>query len=303
MTSTPSNTQPTTAATPSAPAASTTAAPCGVAGGALTVTAFDLDRTLIYSTASAGDPATLPPLRTVEHLDGEPLSKMTKTAWRLLGDLMAQAEVVPVTTRTQDQYQRVRFPATPRYAICANGGVLLVNGRRDHTWDAWASQVTTLAAPLHTVWLLMQQVAHKKWVKKTRTAEDLFCYLVATSRKDIPGTWLADFTAQVTHLGWTVSVQGRKVYAVPAGLSKATGLLRLRDLIADQHDQQVRVFSTGDSLLDAPMLTAADAAIRPAHGELHDQDWHADGVAVTRETGALAGEEILGWMLDQATGR
>lgn len=267
--------------------------------GTLTVAAFDLDRTLIYSTASAGDPATLPPLTIVEHYEGQPLSRMTWTSWALLGDLMAAAEVVPVTTRTQKQYERVNLPTVPQYAICANGGVLLVDGVRDPEWDAWARETVALSAPLLEVLAIFEEVLDAKWVMKARSAEDLFCYLVATHRKDIPGKWLRKFTARVTALGWTVSVQGRKVYAVPAGLSKATGLMRLRGLLEAAHTGDVRVYSTGDSLLDAPMLEAADEAIRPAHGELHDQGWDADGVDVTTRSGALAGEEIIGWMLDR----
>ena len=146
----------------------------------------------------------------------------------------------------------------------------------------------------------MEEVATASWVKKVRSAEDLFCYLVAASRKDIPGKWLRKFTAAVTDLGWTVSVQGRKVYAVPSGLSKAAGLVRLREMLSAVHDGDVRVYATGDSLLDAPMLEAADEAIRPAHGELHEQGWNADGVDVTAATGALAGEEIIDWMRDKA---
>lgn len=266
----------------------------------LTVTAFDLDRTLIYSINSQGDPAVLPAMRVVEHYEGEPLSRMTQTAWERLTDLMDAAEVVPVTTRTQAQYERVNLPVVPRYAICANGGVLLVDGVRDPEWDDWTRRMIALSAPMVEVLALMEEAAAASWVKKIRTAEDLFCYFVATSRKDIPGRWLTKFTETVNALGWTVSVQGRKIYAVPEGLSKAAGLTRLRGLLDTHHDGDVRVYSTGDSLLDAPMLEAADKAIRPAHGELHEQDWHAEGVSVTTATGALAGEEIVDWMLDRA---
>lgn len=266
----------------------------------LTVTAFDLDRTLIYSVASMGDPAVLPPLKIVEYFEGEVLSRMTNTSWSLLTELMRVAEVVPVTTRTQAQYERVALPRTPQYAICANGGVLLVDGVRDPEWDAWVHGIVALSAPLVEVLAVFDEVADESWVKKAKAAEGLFCYLVANSRKEIPGKWLRKFTERITAMGWTVSVQGRKVYAVPAGLSKATGLMRLRDILIESHPADVRVYSTGDSLLDAPMLEAADEAIRPAHGELHDQGWNGVGVDVTTATGAMAGEEIVEWMLDRA---
>jgi hypothetical protein len=260
------------------------------------VAAVDLDRTLIYSASAAGDPATLPSLRVVEHYEGAPLSRVTDTAWELLGRLMARARVVPVTTRTEAQYRRVGLPATPAFALCANGGALLVDGVRDPEWDDWARDVVTRAAPLPDVLRLLEAVAGEAWVRTVRAAEGLFVYLVAQSRDAVPPGWLADLTTAATDAGWTLSLQGRKVYLVPAGLTKAGALVRLRDLLAAT-GAPVRLLCAGDSLLDAPMLVAADAAIRPAHGELHEQGWSADGVAVTAASGVLAGEEILRWLL------
>lgn len=256
--------------------------------------AVDLDRTLIYSRSSQGDVDTLPPLRVVEIYDGAPLSRMTEKAWGLTADLMDIARFVPVTTRTQEQYERIEFPRTPGHALCGNGGVLLVDGERDPEWDAWARRTAAESAPLSEVSALVTAVADHPWVKLTREAEGLFTYLVATERAALPDEWLAGFVEAAGERGWSVSVQGRKVYAVPHGLSKATGLVRLRERLGTPP-----TYAAGDSLLDAPLLQAADRGIRPAHGELHDQGWTADNVDVTAADGALAGEEILGWLLDR----
>ncbi|MFW3172021.1 HAD family hydrolase [Geodermatophilus sp. CPCC 206100] len=268
-----------------------------VLAGTVPVAAVDLDRTLIYSASSAGDPAGLPPLRVVEHYEGAPLSRVTDPAWALLGELMARALVVPVTTRTEAQYRRVAFPAVPGYALCANGGALLVDGVRDPGWDEQAREVVARSAPLPDALRLLTAVDGQPWVKTVRAAEDLFVYLVAHARAAVPRGWLADLTTAAADAGWTVSLQGRKVYLVPAGLTKAGALLRLRDRLAGRAGGPVRLLCAGDSLLDAPMLAAADAAIRPAHGELHEQGWTAEGVAVTRADGVRAGEEILRWLL------
>jgi hypothetical protein len=256
--------------------------------------AVDLDRTLIYSSAAAGDPASLPALRVVEIYDEAPLSRMTEKAWALTADLMDSACFVPVTTRTQAQYERVALPRTPGHALCANGGVLLVDGARDAEWDDWAARTAAQSAPLAEASRLLEAVANEPWVKLIRNAEGLFCYLVATERSAVPDPWLDGLVAAAAGLGWTVSVQGRKVYAVPQGLSKATGVVRLCERLGCAPS-----YATGDSLLDAPMLAAAAEAIRPAHGELHDQGWTTPGLAVTAATGALAGEEIVAWLLDR----
>lgn len=264
------------------------------------ITAFDLDRTLVFSPAAAGDAADLPAMEVVEALDGAPLSRMTARAWQMLAALMQAAEVVPVTTRTPDHYAQIVLPQTPHYALCANGGVLLVDGVRDPEWDNWSRSLVEACAPLDDVLGAMRDAVRAGWAWEANPAEGLFCYLTANSRPDIPARWLAEFTAFATGGGWTVSVQGRKVYAVPAGLSKATGILRLREQIASAQRAPVRLYAAGDSLLDAPMLEAADAAIRPAHGELHEQGYEVDGVDVTDASGALAGEEIIGWMRAKA---
>ena len=258
--------------------------------------AVDLDRTLIYSAAAAGGAEGL---QVVEHLDGAPLSHATPASWELLAELARRAVLVPVTTRTVAQYERVRLPVVPRYALCGNGGVLLADGVRDPDWDAWAAATAAEAAPLAELLAPLEAVAAEPWVRTVRSAEDLFCYLVAHSRDAIPAGWLADTADAATAAGATLSVQGRKVYVVPAGLSKAAGLLRLRRLLTGQ-GQAPRLLCAGDSLLDAPMLLAADAAVRPAHGELHEQGWTGARVSVTAASGAAAGEEIVRWLLARA---
>ncbi len=264
--------------------------------GVATLAAVDLDRTLIYSAAAAGSTQGL---QVVEHLDGAPLSHATPASWELLAELSRRAVVVPVTTRTEAQYGRVRLPVLPRYALCGNGGVLLADGVRDPEWDAWAAATAAEAAPLPELLAPLEAVAGEPWVRTVRSAEGLFAYLVAQTREAIPAGWLADAGAAATAAGATLSVQGRKVYVVPAGLSKAAGLLRLRRLLAGEGPAP-RLLCAGDSLLDAPMLLAADAAVRPRHGELHDRGWTGARVEVTSATGAAAGEEIVRWLLDRA---
>jgi hypothetical protein len=60
------------------------------------------------------------------------------------------------------------------------------------------------------------------------------------------------------------------------------------------------LLAAGDSLLDADLLEAADAAIRPAHGELADTGWIRPHVAVTAARGGWAGAEILAWLRERS---
>ena len=88
----------------------------------------DLDNTLIYSYKhEIGGPKTC-----VEIYQGREISFMTETSHRLLGQLCSKPGVlvVPTTTRTLEQYQRIDLGiGVPEYALVCNGGVLLHQGR------------------------------------------------------------------------------------------------------------------------------------------------------------------------------
>jgi hypothetical protein len=254
--------------------------------------ACDLDRTLIYSAAALGltmpdDQA--PRLLCVEVYQGAPLSFVTERAAELMWELSETAEFVPVTTRTREQYRRVRLPGPPpRYAICANGGHLLVDGRTDRDWqEQTRERLSSGCAPLAEVLDHLVRAADQEWLRAARVAEDLFAYLVV-ERAQLPDAWVKDLTGWAESRGWTVSVQGRKVYAVPVPLTKSAALTEVVRRTGCE-----RVLAAGDSLLDADLLLAADKAWRPGHGELADTGWSAPTVTALETTGVLAGEGIL----------
>ncbi|MFF7457366.1 HAD family hydrolase [Kitasatospora sp. NPDC008115] len=269
------------------------------------VVASDLDRTLIYSNrALALDvPDRLAPrLLSVEVHDGKALSFMTEEAAGLLVELAREAVLVPATTRTRAQYERVNLPGptpgwVPPYAICANGGRLLVDGVPDTDWqDEMAARLAGGAAPLAEVVEHLALCADPEWTHKRRVADELFAYLVV-ERAELPQGWLAELTGWCAERGWTVSLQGRKVYAVPAPLSKSAALAEVVRRVGG-----ATVLSAGDSLLDADLLRAADAAWRPGHGELADTGWTAPGVTALDEVGVAAGEEIARRFLARVRG-
>jgi hypothetical protein len=253
--------------------------------------AVDLDQTVVFSERAAGASG---PRVVVEHLDGAPLSSMTRAAHASYAALAARAQVVPVTTRTVAQYARVVLPVPAALAVCANGGVLLVDGVRDAAWDEGVRALLAGVAPLASVRAHLERWAGEDWVRTVRTAEELFVYLVAEARDRVPEGWVEQLAADLDPQGWRVSVQGRKVYAVPAGLSKGAAVQRLRERLGAPV-----LLAAGDSLLDASLLElalASGGAVRPAHGELHDLGWAPDGLHVTVASGARAGEELLDWL-------
>lgn len=261
--------------------------------------ASDLDRTLIYSSAALAltmPDARAPRLLSVEVHESKPLSYMTETAAGLLAELGDVADFVPTTTRTRKQYQRIQLPGpAPKYAICANGGHLLVDGATDLDWHASVTErLARECAPLDEVREHMEATADPAWVRKHRLAEDLFVYLVV-ERELLPEDWVKELAVWAENRGWTVSLQGRKIYAVPKPLTKSAAMREVA-----RRTGATLTLAAGDSLLDADLLLAADRGWRPGHGELADAGWTAPGITALPERGVAAGERILREFLREA---
>ncbi|MBX0299135.1 HAD family hydrolase [Cryobacterium sp. 1639] len=257
------------------------------------IVACDLDRTLIYSSRAfwlETIDADAPPIIVAEVYKGAPISFMTRAAELLLQGLSETAVFVPVTTRTVAQYSRVQLPgAVPGFAITTNGGTILVDGHPDPDWsEALRARLGSEAAPLAEVKALLEDPAAAGWIQRVLTAEDLFTYAII-DRDAMPAHWIAALHEQCLARGWTVSVQGRKLYCVPAAVNKSAAVAEVHRRLGEP-----TVLAAGDSLLDQRMLEEADFAYRPAHGELHDADFRAPHLTVTTRRGILAGEELLG---------
>ncbi|AJC58698.1 MULTISPECIES: hypothetical protein [Streptomyces] len=262
--------------------------------------ASDLDRTLIYSAAAlylTGPDAAAPRLLCVEIYEGRPLSYLTETAAALLTELARRTTFVPATTRTREQYRRIRLPGPPpEFAVCANGGHLLVRGESDPDWQRTvAARLAAQCAPLDEIRAHLVRTADPAWLRRERTAEDLFAYLVV-ERSLLPETWVKDLAAWAEPRGWTVSLQGRKIYAVPRPLTKSAAVAEVA-----RRTGAPGILAAGDSLLDTDLLLAADRGWRPGHGELADTGWRAPHVTALDERGVAAGEMIARAFLDGVT--
>lgn len=270
------------------------------AGG--TVIVSDLDRTLIYSPSALRlhcPDEDAPRLLCVEVHKGKPLSFVTETAAGMLQELATAGVLVPTTTRTVEQYTRIRLPGpVAKFALCANGGRLLRDGVEDLDFSAAvAARLASSGAPLAEMLEELRRVAQpssgRPFVEKVREASGLFCYAVV-DRNQMPGGWVEHLTSFATERSWGVSVQGRKVYCVPTALTKAAAAREVANMLG-----ATWMLAAGDSLLDGDLLEVADAAIRPAHGELADTHWHRPHVRVTTSAGVRAGEEIAAWMCSE----
>lgn len=259
--------------------------------------AADLDGTLIFSERALGGPSG-PAHQAVEWLDGAPSAWVAGAA---VPDLTALAEagvVVPVTTRSLAQYRRLALPGPPPpWAVVANGGQLLRDGAPDPSWEAGVrAAIHRASAPATAVAARLEPWTRRGWVRVVRDVDGLFTYAVAHEpisgqQGAIPAAELADLIDWAGDRGLEVSAQGRKVYVVPHSLTKQAAV---REVVA--RTGAAGFVAAGDSLLDAGLLDAAVAGIRPAHGELDATGWNRPHVGVTASSGAAAGVEIAAWL-------
>lgn len=266
--------------------------------------ATDLDRTMIYSrnAFAAAGPETI----CVEYLDGAPLSYMTVAAAAAMTELAAVAAVLPTTTRTIAQFDRIRFPGAPwPFAVTSNGGNILVDGVPDAQWRRTVdTAVRAGGATLAEIGAALRDRIDDSWVLKYREADELFCYLVVDLAV-MPPEFLAEWDSWCRPLGWSASRQGRKIYTMPTAVckSRAVAEVRARLVATGRLDPAAPTLAAGDGALDAEMLRAADRGIRPRHGELEELGWSHPGIDVTSATGILAGEEIVDWFTAAVPGR
>lgn len=259
----------------------------------LPVFACDLDRTLIYSAKAlyldgpdGSSDARAPRLVVSELHENLPLSYMTRAAEDLLHELLDHAFVVPVTTRTRAQFRRVQLPPT-RYAITTNGGVLLHRGEPDGAWAAQVRDaVARRSAPIGEI-VAKLSAKPSPGVLRARTAEDLFAYAIV-ERAELPEGYVTRLTEWCATQGWVVSLQGRKLYCVPAPVTKEAAVEEVMRRVG-----ATTLVAAGDSLLDQGLLEMADVALRPRHGELEAAGYSRSGLTVAATPGVRAGEEIL----------
>ena len=157
---------------------------------------------------------------------GAPLSYWTRDAEALLVALARVATVVPATTRTRAQFARIQLP--PPTAARRGHDQRRPPPRRRRRLPRLVAHgrrhlAASTGAPLgDVVDHLARRPPARRWLRSQRVAEDLFAYLVV-DRAEMPASFLTDLAAWCDGVGWTVSLQGRKVYCVPARADEVGG--------------------------------------------------------------------------------
>lgn len=255
--------------------------------------ASDLDQTLIYSRRSMGSEVEEDELKEVERVEGKPQSFMTERSQAALWSLGESTVFLPVTTRTQAQYERVtgiyEGEEPPQFAVTSNGAVILENGVPIREWsDRIRKQCVSRKTIIQELMPEVERHFSEDWVLRVREADDWFVYLII-DRERFPEENLGFYTETFRKIGWEMSLQGRKLYLMPESITKAGAMEYVKERIGADY-----VIAAGDSLLDRCLLESADIGILPAHGEAARSDIPMpEHIEITEKQGIKAGEEIL----------
>lgn len=212
----------------------------------------DLDNTLIHSQKHRrpGDVC-------VEYRKGKEQGFTSPRALDLLREVIRTGRLVPVTTRSVEQYLRILWPdgVAPEYAVTTNGALLLWRGEIHPGWLGESQrEIAPYRAELdRTLALATEQ---NRFVR-CRMVDEMYVFAYCGPELDIREA-AASFAGKTA---LTVIPSGRKLYFLPPSVSKGTALLRLKALLKAD-----RVMSAGDSRIDLPMLALSERALVPPGG-------------------------------------
>lgn len=240
----------------------------------------DMDNTVIYSYKhDIGKEKSC-----AEIYQGREISFITHKTRDLLREIADRILVVPTTTRTIEQYNRIRLGLKEiPYALVCNGGVLLRNGVEDKQWyEKSLAMIQESAGELRKGMELLE--ADENRCFEVRNIQELFIF----TKSNEPEKSVRRLS-QILNLELVdVFHNGIKVYIVPKNLSKGHAVQRLREML----DAEL-VIAAGDSEFDISMLECADIAIAPEKLEVKA----AKGRLVRIEEEVLFSEEVMEFVM------
>lgn len=262
--------------------------------------ASDLDSTLIYSSKHCkliNEENLLP----VDSYNNQ-YSYITKSMQATLEHINESMLFIPVTTRSIEQYTRMKYfydTIKPKYAIVANGGIILKNGIELTDWSNISFTKIKEVISVRAMIKLCSFFLESDFVKTYKTCEDLFIYSILDEDKLVDSiknakihlNYIEVLRSFCSKIDYSVSKQGKKVYIIPNCINKYDPINYIMKL------ENINMFmAAGDSLLDYPMIKHSNYGIVPSHGELlHNFCVNEFGgiVYITKQSGIFAGEEIL----------
>ena len=211
---------------------------------------MDLDNTIIYSYKHDIGNEKI----NVEIYQGREISFITKKTQEMLLMVKEKYMLIPTSTRTVGQYERIdlgigAFP----YALVCNGGILLVNGKRDRAWYETSLDLIWESNPeLEKAMSILEH--EKRRMFELRFIERLFVFTKCNDPEEVVQYLRSQLNVGIVD----IFHNGEKVYVVPKKLSKGMAVRRLREKLKPES-----ILAAGDSGFDISMVEEADHGFVP----------------------------------------
>lgn len=210
----------------------------------------DLDNTIIYSYKHDIGPDK----RNVEIYQGREISYVSELTYSLLNKVSGEMMIIPTSTRTEEQYNRIDLGIGEfKYALVCNGGLLIVDGKRDAAWYEKSLNLIEPSKPeLEKALSILETEERRKF--ELRFIESLFVFTKCNN----PEEMVFELKKQLNQDLVDVFNNGEKVYVVPVFLSKGNAIKRLRDFLKPEY-----IIAAGDSEFDISLVVEADYGLVP----------------------------------------
>ena len=225
--------------------------------------ATDLDRTIIFSNKFLDDCDE--EVVCVEEKNDTTISYMTVSSLNKLEKLKAESNlnVIPTTTRSVVQFQRVRPFQDCKFAITSNGGTILYNGKVFLPWYNYIQRV--LSGYVNDFKIIPEQlkVYSDYFDKPLKIVDNMFFYGKLKSNTEKNEELLSILNIELNKAKWSFTLQGLKLYIIPKEISKENAILYLKRYLNDDC-----LIVSGDGKLDLNFLSVGDIRIIPDGSEV-----------------------------------
>lgn len=208
----------------------------------------DLDNTLLYSAKHKRSSDIC-----VEWIKGKEQGYMPCSVYSNLPEIMKRIEVIPVTTRSVEQYRRIQWPTVkPRYAVTTNGAILLYNDKEDENWKK--QSLDLIADYEQELYRLYEELKDDIRFIRCRIVDGSYLFTYCAS--DIDPKPIVEFYSKITDLN--VCFVGKKIYFLPPCFNKGKAVERLVERFAPE-----TLIGAGDGDMDISMLRLCNLSIVP----------------------------------------
>lgn len=211
---------------------------------------FDLDNTIIYSYRHDIGKDKI----NVEIYHEREISFVTEVTRELLKKISEKILIIPTTTRTQEQYERINLNiGNLKYALICNGGILLEDGVRSKSWLEESKRlIKDSRQELIKSQLLLEKDINRYF--EVRYIEELFVFTKCHNPESVVDNFKKLLNTETVN----VFNNGEKIYVVPKNLDKGMAVRRFKEYIGAD-----KTIAAGDSEFDVSMVCEADIGIVP----------------------------------------